>query len=186
MRWIFFVILAWLLVVVQTTLGRLLTYEGLTIGTIGPDLVAPLAVFLSLCVRRSTDAAIAACLLGFLLDLTTGAANGSFAVVGPMAMGYALAGKMLFHVREAFFRQRLGTQVLLTLGFGLIAHGVWVSLQSLLAYGQTSWGEYGRMLLQAAAISGCSAVLAPLEFYLLNKAEGWLVPLPAGRARRRR
>jgi len=186
MRWILFVILAWLLIVVQTSVGGVLGVDFFSIGVIVPDLLAPLAVFAALYVRSVTDAMLAACVLGFALDLTTAGAGAATTVVGPMAITYALAARGLFQVREAFFRQRVGTRMLLTALFCLVAHGLWVTIQSLLAYKFTTWGEYGRMVLQAAGISGYSALLAPLELWAFCKAQSYLLAVPPGRFRRRR
>ena len=183
MRWIPLAILAWLLVVVQTTVGRLLAFELSSVGAVGPDLLAPLAVFVALRVQTPTDAMLAGCLLGFLLDLTTAGGVGSAAVVGVMPLTYALATRLLFGVREAFFRQRIGTQMLMTLMFCLISHGLWVTIQSALAYGSVSWSTYGATLVQAGAIACYSAVLAPEMFWGIGRRRKWLIPRQAERDR---
>jgi len=186
MRWVFFLILMWLLTLVQTSVVGVLGVDLFGAGVIVPDLLGPLAVFVALYVRSVTDAMLAACALGFALDLTTAGTGASATVVGPMAITYALAARGLFRVREAFFRQRLGTRMLLTLLFCLVAHGLWVTAQSLLAYGSTTWGEYARMLGQAAGISAYSALLAPLELWALCNSRNWLLAAPPSRSRRAR
>jgi hypothetical protein len=47
-----------------------------------------------------------------------------------------------------------------------------------------TWGAYGRVLLQAAAVSLYTAVLAPPAHWLLDRAEPWLFAPGGGRARR--
>ena len=186
MQWVMFIILTWVLIILQTTVGQILSFETVSLGTIGPDLLASLAVFAVLSVRTATDAMLAACVLGIALDVTTVGAAGSVAVIGPMPIAYALAARVMFEVREAFFRERVGTQMLLTLLFCLVAHGLWVTFQSLFAYGLTTWAEYWRMILQAAAVSAYSGLLAPIMLWLFGKARRWLITAPVGRARRNR
>ena len=118
--------------------------------------------------------------LGLAVDLTTVAGVGSGTVVGPMAIAYALTAGLLFRVREAFFRERALTQALLAWGFCLIAHGLWVTMQSLRTDGDVSWSAYGRTLLQAAGLACYSAVLMPLVHFLLVKCQRWILTAPVG------
>ncbi len=183
MRWLVFAIFAWVLILVQTTVGRVLTFQLQGFGTIGPDFLAAAAVFLALYVRRASDAILAVWVLGLALDLTTAGGVGSATVLGPMALAYCLAGRMVFALREAFFRERIAARFLLTLLFCLLAHGLWVTLQSLLAYQHTSGGEYVRMLGQAVGVSLYSALLAPLMLVLFGKLQNWLIAFPAAISR---
>ena len=185
MRWIFFLILSYVMILIQTSAGRILTFDTHWFGTIGPDLLAPLAVFTALYVRRTTDVMIVACILGFALDLTTAGSSGSAAVIGPMVIAYALAARGLLGVREAFFRDRPLTQMLLTFLFCLFAHCLWVTLQSILGYDFATFSEYGRMLVQAVGISCYSGILGPILLSLFIKGRRWLIAAPAGRSRRR-
>ena len=59
MRWIPFVILAYAIVLLQTTVGRVLVFSTVSAGTIGPDLTALLAVFIAFHVRGWADAMLA-------------------------------------------------------------------------------------------------------------------------------
>jgi len=186
MRWIVLVLLIWLVVLVQTTLGRLATIEVAGVGTVGPDLLAGLAVFVALYARRATDAMIAAAAMGFALDLSTAGAGGSLTVVGPMAIAYAAAARGVFAVREAFFRDRLSTRAVLTLALCLVAHGLWVTMQAVLARGAASWGEYVRMLAEAGLISLYSALVATATLSLFARLGDWLLVAPPTRARRTR
>lgn len=186
MRWIFFLVLAWLLTAVQSTVGGVLSIELGSIGTIAPDMLASLAVFAALYVRRATDAMLAAFVLGLALDLTTSGAGGAAAVVGPMAIGYALAAKVVFELGEAFFRQRASTRIFMTGVFCIIAHVIWVTAQLLLAYKLAAWSDYGRMLLQAVGISAYSAVVAPFLIWVFVRFHGLLLSVPIASSRRRR
>ena len=91
MRWVFFLILTWIILIVQTTVGRLITFDTSVIGAIGPDLLAPLAVFVALYARQRRDAMLAGCVLGFALDLGAAGGPDAGAVVGVMPIAYALA-----------------------------------------------------------------------------------------------
>lgn len=185
MRWIPFLIVAYLLTLLQSTLGRVLCFETARVGSVCPDLLSMLGVFVALRVRSAVDVTIACGVLGLGLDLTAAGGAASAAVVGPMVMGYVVAGNGVYRVREAFFRQRALIQALLAMVFCLTAHGVWVTAQSVLAYSQTSGVEYWHMLLQAGALAVYTAVLAPIGAYLLNRIERWLVPGASQRSRRR-
>ena len=180
MRWIPFLILAYLTILLQTTLGRVLMFSAAGIGTIGPDLAALLAVFVAFYVRTWADAMLAGWALGMAVDLTAVAGVGAGTVVGPMAIAYALVAGLLFRVREAFFRERAVTQAFLAWAFCLLAHGAWVSMQALLVDGPVGWPEYGRTMLQAVGLACYSAVLMPLMHFLLMRCQRWLLAAPVG------
>jgi len=184
-RWIPLLILTYLLVVVQTTLGRLLVFST-AIGPVGPDLLAPLAVFVAFGARSWPDAMLAAWAMGLAVDLATAGGPAGATVVGPMAVAYALTAGVLFRVREAFFRERVLTQGLLTCAFCLLAHGLWITAQSLLAPGAVPWSLYGRAWGQVAAVGLYTAVLTPLLHYAFSKTRRWILVGSAGAVRRGR
>jgi cell shape-determining protein MreD len=184
MRWIPFIILVYLVVLFQSTAGKVLTLTTAGLGSVGPDLAALVAVFVALYARSCPDAMLAAWVLGMAVDLTVSGGVGAATVVGPMSLAYALAAGALFRIREAFFRERALTQGLLALGFCLLAHGVWVTAQSLLAAGEVSWSAYGRTLLQAAALACYTAALMPLAHFGLIRCQRWLLVSPVGRGGR--
>jgi len=186
MRWIPFVILAWLLVIVQTTLGRVLTLSGTPIGSIGPDFLAILAVFVALQARSGLDAALAAWVLGLALDLTAAGGVTSPTVVGPMPIAYALAATLVYWLREAVFRERALIQALLAALFCLVAHGIWVTAQSLRASGEMTWSAYGEVLVQAVALAAYTALLMPMGYWALRYLRRIFMMAPSGRSRRRR
>jgi len=186
MRWIPLIVLIYLVVLAQTTVGRVLAFESARLGVVGPDLVAIVAVFLALQARGLADVALGAWGAGLALDLTAAGAVGSTTVVGPMSLAYVFAAAVVFKFREAVFREKAIPQALLAAAFCLLAHGLWVTLQTLLAGENASWELYGRRLLQAAALALYTAVLAPVILAALGKVRGWFVTAPEGRARRRR
>ncbi len=174
MRWIPLIILAYVVVVVQTTLGRVLSVN-LSVGTVSPDLLAVVALFVALHVREGVDVMLACWLLGLTVDLTAGGAL-AVTAIGPMAISYTLAGGAMFAIREAFFHDRLLTRAVLTFVFCLLAHGLWVTIQSLLAISTASWRMYATMLLQAALLAIYSALVSPLVLITLMKLRRWLIP----------
>jgi hypothetical protein len=183
MRWVFFLILTWVLLIVQTTVGGFITLDTSAIGPIGPDLLAPLGVFVALYARQGIDAVLAASLLGFALDLGTGGGPGSGAVVGVMPIAYALAAWGLFSFRDAFFRGHVLTRALLTFLFCLVVHFAWVTLQSLLGW---NWSGYWAILAQVVGLAIYTGVLAPGAMFLLDRARRWLIRPSMGRSRQRR
>ena len=187
MRWILLGILTWILVLIQRTLVHAVTIETDWIGTVGPDLLAPLAVFVALYGRHSTDVLIVACGLGFALDVGAGTGGiGSLTVIGPMAIGYALASWPLLAMRDALFSKRIATRMLLTLLFCLTAHFLWVTLQFIVAHGAVTWAAYGRALVQATLLAGYTSVVGPPLMWLLEKKRQWLFRSPAGAIRSNR
>lgn len=180
MRWIPFILVAYVVILLQSSLGRMLTFV-FQIGAIGPDLAASLAVFVALRARSGLDAMLAAWVLGLALDLATGGGPGSSTVVGPMSLAYALTAGMVFRIREALFRERALTQATVTLLFCLISHGLWVTMQSV-RLGEIGWHDYMGLLGQVALVSIYTALLAPLMHYLLSRVER-LIVVPATRGR---
>ena len=183
MRWILFVIMVYLVIQVQTTVGKVLTVPSTGLGPIGPDLAAIVAVFLALRVRTVVEVALASWALGLAVDLSTAAAVGAGTKVGPMALTYVLAGVAVFRMRDALFGERVISQVLLGLVFAAVAHLLWVLLQSLLTGG---WEYWWSATCQAMALSLYTAILAPVGCRMLDRVGRWLVVAPMGRARRAR
>lgn len=173
MRWMAFIFLVVAVILVQVSLGGLLTVS-LPIGRVGFDLVAAAAVFVAFRTRTATDTMLACWVLGLTLDLTTaGGRPWGPTVVGPFSIIFALLGGAVFSIREAFFRDRALTQAIVTLLFCLLAHALWITAQTLRLGG---WDYYGAMLVQAAAIAGFTAILAPLAHFLLAWCAKWIFP----------
>ncbi len=190
MKWVPFIILTYLVMLAQCTLGELLTFSVKAIGMVGPDLAAIVAVFMALHVRSGFHAALAGWVLGLAVDLTAISAPSGVTAVGPMPIAFAVAAALIFQIREAFFYERPAPQVFLALIFCLVAHGIWVTVQAGLtlipwATGEVSWEGYGRMLLQAVALAIYTAVLMPLGHPGLRWLRKWLISMPTGRRHRR-
>ena len=185
MRWIPFAILTYLLVLASTTVAGILSLPAGPLGNLVPDLLAMLTVYVAMHLRSGTDVMLAGWVAGFCVDLATGGGPGTFSAVGPMAIAYALAGGLIFRVREAFFREQAVAQIMLAIMFCLLAHWLWVTLQSVLAFGMMTWQVYWRMVGQAAGISAYTGVLMPLAHWSLGKCRPWILAVPANRSRRR-
>jgi rod shape-determining protein MreD len=120
MRWPVFLVAAFIVLVLQFSLRDVLTLR--TIGSISPDFVASLAVFVCLFAPRST--ALWACwLLGLAMDLGPPAGAMKWHLVGPHALGYVFGGYLVLQLRTMVFRRRAITAGLVTCLF-LIASGV--------------------------------------------------------------
>jgi rod shape-determining protein MreD len=186
MRWIPLLILAYAVVLVETSVGWLLFIDSASLGAVGPDLAAMVAVFVAFYARGASDAMLAAWILGLAVDLTTGGGIGSPTVVGPMSIAYCLAAGLLWRAREAFFRERALTQAMLAFAFVALAHGIWATAQAVLAPGHVGLGDYGRTLLQVLAVAGYTAVLMPLAHWGLRRCQRFFLASAAGPGRRMR
>jgi rod shape-determining protein MreD len=184
MRWAPFIIAAYLVVVLQTTVAGLVQIREVWGLSFEPGLPALLAVYVACSVRSGAEAMLAAWVLGLGVGLTTAGGPGGSTALGPMAVAYALAAGGVYRVRGAFFVERPLTQMVLAAGFCVIAHGTFVTVQSLLAYGDMTWGYFGRLLLQAAGRSAYTAAVAPLAFGLLRRVRGALLAAPLRHQRR--
>ena len=184
MRWIPFIILTYFILLLQTSVVGLISFSFGSVGTVEPDLLAIVAVFVALSARNGVDVMLAAWALGLAADLTTGGGAGAATALGPMSLAYMLGAGAVFKVREAFFRDRPFTKGMLVLTFCLLAHPTWVTLQTLRASGAMGWSDYGKLLVQALMLSLYTAVLSPFVFVVLSKLSGWILP-PQGRGLRR-
>jgi cell shape-determining protein MreD len=178
-RWILFLIVTYVALVVQTTVGGLLVVHT-GVGPIAPDLLAMVAVFVAMAVRNGTDAGLACWVLGLGLDLASG--PGGTTVVGPMAVAFGLGGLAIFRLRETLFRDKVVTQVVMVLLFTAATHMLWLTLQAIFTRSLT-WGDYGDALLQAVMIGAYSAALAPLIHAFLLRHERLLLIVPGRRGR---
>ena len=176
MRWIYFLLVVLIAVLVQTTVGQVLWFRS-SLGWVGPVFPAAVAVFVGLHAHSALDAALAGWALGFALDLTLSGGG-----MGLLALLYAAAAAGVFRIREAFFRERVVTQVLLGFFFCVFAHELWLLCQALLPGG--AHGLSGRLALQALGLSAYTAVLTPLVCAALRRMERLIVAPPGGRDRR--
>ena len=180
MRWIPFLILAYAVVLVETSVSWVLSVNVSWLGAVGPDLAAMVVVFVALYSRTAGDAMLAAWVMGLAVDLTSGGGVGSATVVGPMAVAYCLLAGQLWRIREAFFRERALTQVVLSLLFTASAHWVWVTAQVLLAAGRVPFGDYAAAMGQALLIGCYTALLMPLAHFGLLRIQRLILANPVG------
>ncbi len=175
MRWVYFILLTLFVIVVQTTVGQVL-WVRTPVGLVGPVFPAMVAVFLALLVRNGTDAALAAWVLGLAVDLTLSGRG-----MGLTALLYAAGAAGIFRVREAFFRDRVFTQVVLGFAFCLFVHGLWAAWAAAWAAGTVG---FGRLFVQALGVSAYTAALTPLACRALRRIQRLLAVVPS-RAERR-
>ncbi len=181
MRWIPFLIFAYVFALVQTALGKIIAFDGLGVVLVGPDLMVLLAVFIALNARDVVDGMLAGWAMGFLIDLTTAGGAGDPTRLGPMAFAYVLCVWIVFLMREVLYRERVLTQVILAFFFCIATHLFWVIVQNLLAGGQV---DYGSMFLQMLLVAAYTAVLMPLMNYLLNPCRGLIIASAVRQSRR--
>lgn len=174
MRWVLFLIICYVTLLVQTTLASVISFKAGALGPISPDLAACVAVFLAIRLRNLTDVLLAAWVLGIGVDLTCGEVGAG--ALGPMALSYVLGAWVMFRIAEALYRERPATGALLGGLFCLIAHTLWVTLQSILPGGQVSWGQWLGLIAQASLVAVYTAGAAPLVHFVLRRCDRWLVP----------
>ena len=174
MRWIYFLILTLLAVILQTTLVQVL-WVRTPIGPVGPEILAAAAVFFALNARSATDAALAGWVLGFALDLTLSGPG-----MGLLPLLFAAAAWGLSRMREAIFKDRAPTQMVLTFLFCAFVYETWTAADVLL--GQA--GRSGARALQALGLSAYTGLLAPLVCGLLRRLERLLLTAPPSRSGR--
>ena len=186
MRWVLLAILIYLVVLVQTTLAGVLTFNIGSVGRVGPDLLAILAVYVAMHARGGVDVLLSAWVMGLAIDLTTGAGPVVSTVVGPMALGYVAAAGAIYRLREIVFRDSIVAQCVMAVIFCLIAHGIWVTVQWMLALRSLAWTGYLAMLGQVGLLAVYTAVLMPLGRLGLNRCRRWLIPAGSKLSRRMR
>ncbi len=171
MKWSSLLIFSVIIVLVQATAGRVLSFSVGGVGTIMPDLMAVLVVFMALSARNGLDVMLMGWMLGFAVDLAVVGPT----PVGPMAIAYALAAWLVYSIREAFFYDRLMTRAMLTLIFCILAHVMWVLIQSMVASDAIS-GLRFQLVLQAMLIAAFTAIISPPIFMVLNRVRRWFIP----------
>ena len=170
MRWVYFLILAAGATILQTTLVQVLWVQT-RLGWIGPELLSAVAVFVALNVRSSTDAALAGWVLGFALDLTLTGPG-----MGALPMLFAAGCWALNRIREAVFRDRAPTQMVLTFLFCATVYTLWTILDVWLG-----GGSLGARMLQALALAAYTGLLSPLAHGTMRRVDRLLLTAPSGR-----
>ncbi len=131
--------------------------------------------------KFSVDAMLGAWILGLGVDLTTAGGPCAATILGPMPVAYVAAAWVVFHIREALYRDRPMTQGLVAFAFVLMSHTIWLAAQAMQPSG--SWGAFASELPRMATIGLYTAVLAPLFTYLLGLCEPVVMPAASVRSR---
>ncbi|OPX23363.1 MAG: hypothetical protein B1H04_03810 [Planctomycetales bacterium 4484_123] len=175
-RWIYFLILVLLAVVVQTSVVPVVWFRT-PLGYVGPELLAAVAVFVALHVRSRVEAALAGWTLGFAIDLTLSGPG-----MGLASLLYMAASVGVYQLREAVFHERASLQFILSLLFCLFVYELW-TLWGLLS-GHLSRPVAGGQAVLAAGLAVYTAVLTPLVCRVLKPFQKLLIATPPGRGRR--
>jgi cell shape-determining protein MreD len=178
MRWIPFIILVYVVLVVQSSLGLAMGFGG-----VSPDLLAVVAVAVALWAPNAMTAMLAAWVLGFALDLTITGATGGLTVAGPMSLAYLVGARLIFNLREIVYNDRVIIRGLLAGVFCIVTHGLWVLSQCLLT---VSWSDFPRLMGQGAGVALYTAIVAPIGCWMLWPARGLLFEVPVHSSRRAR
>ena len=160
MRWLPFAVLAIVVIVCQTTFVQTL----MAIREIWPQWVAILAVHYVLW-GPSPDAAIAAWILGLLVDLQTASPH----PVGLYAFSYGLVAWLIIRVRQVLFRDHPVTHAVVTLAFTFAVQ--------MMAAAYCWWKQRipidNEMMWHAFLFAGYTAIWAPCLQWVLIKLQRW-------------
>ena len=155
MRWATFVIVAALLLTLQTAVVPFLEIRG-----VRPDLLIVGVVYFAL-YARSRDAFIAAWIIGFCADLMT------LERIGLISLSYGLAALCVISIREYLFRYRALTQFTMTLFICLLVQTAWIAYRRIMyAPAQLIWTDW---FFGALLVSLYSALWAPPLHRMLLK-----------------
>ncbi len=171
MRWIAFLILAGVTIVLQTTIVyRLELSQG------APDLMFIVAMLYALH-APSPDAMIAAWVLGFITDLFWPGR------VGVHAFSYGLLALVVVQFRDSMFRDHPLTSLFVTLVCAWIAH-LLAGVHYMIFHPQAERTMVA-VLLHATVTAMFTAILAPYVHWLLIRMRALLGLLPPHRLRTR-
>lgn len=173
MRWLLTIIMTYLIVLLQTTIGKMFTFERFAIGPFGPDFMAIFVVFVTLFARTQVDALMVAWIAGMMVDLTTAGGAGLATRVGVMPLCYMLGAWVVFNLREGLYRDRFLPQMMVAGIFCLISHMVWIIIQSI--FGSVGWGVFGRLIGQVLLSSIYTGLFAPLLCFVLMFTRGFFM-----------
>ena len=171
-RWIPFLLFAYVLVLVQTTVGQILTIDRFSVGPFGPDLLIPLAVFVAFYAKDVYDAMLCGWAIGMLIDLTTAGGGGAPTRVGPMALILSLSMWVAFNAREWLYREKVMPQMVVGGLLCFTAHFLWCVCQ--IFFAGRGWDLFGGLCVQSLLSSVYTALLTPLAFTILWLCRKWL------------
>lgn len=159
MRWWSFAILAYVAVAVQLGLGGYVSW-----GSLSPNLVLPVAVFIAINARREA-ALLGAFGLGLFQDLFTQSPLGAY------ALGYALVAMVASSKSAAVNRDHWLSHLVLTFFAALISNGLVWFAEWIYPYVHKTDAAAGMSLWQAFGGALYTGVLGPVILGLLSRAK---------------
>jgi rod shape-determining protein MreD len=178
MRWWIFAIVAYISLALEVSLR-----DVLEIGTTGvaPSFVIIYATFIAL--NAPSRVAIWSCLvLGLAMDLLNTTGDGTYVIVGPYALGFALACFLLLQLRTMVLHRNLTTLAFCVLVAAVFAHIVILALMTARSWIDPFAWSTGRQLLTRLGIALYSAALT-LPLGVLNPLLTRLHDFPQQHAR---
>jgi rod shape-determining protein MreD len=172
MRWLPFIILLYVGIVLQTTLA-----QRLEINHVRPDFMFIAALYYALQVV-SPEAMIAAWFLGFAVDLC------SQGQLGVYAFAYGLMALLVVQFRESMFRDHPLTSLFVTLICTWLAHLI-AGVYFILTHPQSPRSTI-EMLLHSTYTAMYTAAIAPYLHWMLGRIRGVLGVAQPRRIRPRR
>lgn len=189
MRWIPYIILVFVAVVLQAGLLKVLSFTAGSAGVVAPDLSVVIVIFAAMNLRDGKNVMLAGWLTGFIVDLTTAGGPAGYSAVGPMAIAYSLIGWLVFHIRDVVFKELVVTKVIMAFAFCILGHGSWLICQWILAGDDCRIVSFSHFLWQMLAVAIFTAAVAPPVYYCLRKIQYLLIHSAPhdrrGRSRRR-
>ena len=164
MRWIGFVILLYVVTVLQSTLAPFIA-----VHTIRPDIMVIVAVHYALLVR-GYDAMLACWCIGLATDLA-GLSYPSDSNVGVNAFSLGFIAIVIVKVRELTFRDSAVTQLVLTF-LTKLTLALIVGVHML--YVLDEWHRFGEVATAAVWAAVYTALLAPYGHWMLRRFRGAL------------
>lgn len=171
MRWFYIILVAFVASMIQTTAGQIFWFPT-SLGWIGPIFPIGAAVFAILYARQAVDVALAGWIFGLALELPLGGETS----MGLLPVLFAAVSAVLFKMREAFYRDRLVTQMILGFVLALLVYQAWAMCQAVLPGGLTQ--PYWRVTLQMLVVAVYTGLLTPSMVAMLKPLQRvlWTVP----------
>lgn len=160
MRWFVFFMLLMVLLTLQTTLATRLAWMG-----VRPDWLLILVVFIAFHADRR-DAVIAGWCVGFCADLM------SIERLGVIALTYSLIALAIVSTRDALFRYRWTTHVLVTFLACILVRTAWTAYRTTMY--DTDDSLMSDLGVNVLAVSLYTALWAPLFHSTLQRMGKWL------------
>ena len=172
MRWFYIILVAFVASMIQTTAGQIFWFPT-PLGWIGPIFPIGAAVFAILYGRQTVDVALAGWIFGLALELPLGGETS----MGLLPLLFAAMSAVLFQMREAFYRDRLLTQMILGFLLAFLVYQAWAMCQAVLPGGLSQ--PYWRATLQMLIVAVYTGLLTPAMVAMLKPLQRWLWTVPS-------